>query len=111
MKKHIAIVAILLILSILLCGCASSDKKALLGTWKFTQENVTLRMTFEDDGTGTMSASGISADFTYTAKNGHLSIIPDGSAEDIMEAEYSINGDELTMITEGDVSTVFKREK
>ncbi len=102
MKKVSIIVAVVLVLSILLCACGGANK--LVGTWNGQQDGVSMTISFNGDGTGTLTAMIISVPFTYTTEDGILKLVPDEDMEDIVdftELPYEINGD-ILILGEGD---------
>lgn len=103
MKKVSVILAIVLVLSMMLCACGGGADK-IVGTWAGEQDGIAITLTFNDDGTGSLTAVIISVPFTYTAEDGVLTLVPDESmAEyaDFNETVYKIDGDKL-ILGEGD---------
>lgn len=97
MKKCGILVAVVLIIAMLLCACGA---KSIVGSWTMTEDGVGITMTFNEDGTGEMSAMGgmLSAGYTYTVADGVLKLTPaEGVSDDIFfsEATYKIKGDTL----------------
>lgn len=99
MKKVSVLVAVVLVLSILLCACGGGGNK-LAGTWMGSKDGVAVTFTFNDDGTGVMTAMIISVPFTYTAENGVLKITADDSMSDLADfndTPYKVDGDTLIL--------------
>ncbi|MBQ2971368.1 MAG: hypothetical protein IJE16_02330 [Ruminococcus sp.] len=103
MKKVSALVAVVLVLSIMLCACGGGANK-LVGTWTGQQDGIAITMSFNEDGTGVLSAVIISVPFTYTAEDGVLKLVPNEGMEDLVdftETKYQVDGDTL-ILGEGD---------
>ncbi|MBQ8860151.1 MAG: hypothetical protein IJ015_02290 [Ruminococcus sp.] len=99
MKKASVFVAVVLMLSILLCACGGGGNK-IVGTWTGSQDGVAVTISFNEDGTGVMTAMIISVPFTYTAENGVLKMEADESMADIADftdAPYKVDGDTLIL--------------
>ena len=91
MKKISLVLALVLMMSFVLCACGASNE--IVGEWKGEAGET---MIFEDDGTGSISMFGVEVTFTYEAADGKLSMTPE--SEEICETEttdYTIEGDKL----------------
>ncbi len=99
MKKTSLVLALLLMMSFVLCACGASNE--LVGTW-VNSKNSTIE--FADDGTGVLTEDIIVVDFTYVVdeEEGTVTLIPDPSYEDLetQTHEYTIDGDTLSMYGE-----------
>jgi hypothetical protein len=113
MRRWIALLAALLLcLSLAACGQSakelSKEEQTLIGTWS----NEYTKVIFNEDGTGQFVHSMVSyfdskSDFTYTAKDGVLTMTVDKVTN---ETNYTIKGDQLTMKNETGESS-YTREK
>ncbi|MDO4748098.1 MAG: DUF5640 domain-containing protein [Eubacteriales bacterium] len=91
MKKISLVLALVLMMSFVLCACGASNE--LVGEWKGEEGEIVV---FEDDGTGNISFFGIEVNFTYEVADGEITMTPED--EEIGEtetSEYSIDGDKL----------------
>lgn len=80
--------------------------EAILGTWYATIGNVYGEMTFNADGTGSVTTEQIFHTFEWTIESDTLSLIMDSS----MQFEYKIENDLLYLTLNGDTQT-FTRKK
>ena len=136
MKKTIcAVLCCLLLISSL--GCGSSAEKALVGEWRsISIENgesagddyssalaasmvaggmAGVRMTFEEDGTGTTAmilfgSEAEAATFNYSVSGGKIVMDFDDESRTDNEIEYSLDGEFLTLTLDG-VKYVMKKQK
>lgn len=95
MKKISLVLALVLMMSFVLCACGASNE--LVGEWKGEEGEI---YTFEDDGTGAVSFFGIEVAFTYEAADGKLTLTLDDETfgtEEPQTSEYTIDGDKLTI--------------
>ena len=85
---------------------------AIVGTWEATEEGVTVAFTFNADGTGTMESMGVEMDMTWSAADGKLTAYMSfmGTSEEMLaDAEYSVDGDSLTIDDGMDVVVLTKK--
>ena len=113
MKKASILLAIVLILSMLLCACGGGGKNSLVGTWTGEKDGVTMTITFNEDKTGSLAALGglITASFTYTDNKGKLIMTPEEGMEDVLtfnDVTYTFDGDTMTLTTDEGVITFTK---
>jgi len=119
MEKQIfklGIIAILVIIGLSMVSCSENEHE-LVGTWSMTLTeaglSATVTLEFNNDGTGTESASmqgvNTSAGFTWYTSNSSLTMVQTalGQSQTVTNT-YSISGNELT-ITSGGISQVFTR--
>lgn len=125
MGKKLGIIAVLccaFALCFTLIGCGGSvDKSNYLGDWQMTSgsdENLdeesiqlmeslglTVTLTLNEDGTGSLNLFGEATDVTWEAKsNTEGTITYEGE-----DAKITLNGDELTLSDDTDASMTFKR--
>lgn len=111
MKKLFPILLIIAILTATLTACGSSE---LLGTWEISDDTVTLTLTFEKDGKGTISAPGSDVfDVKWYAKGGKLSATATIHGETnnfFQEAEYKVEDNKLTVTTEEETFVLMRKE-
>ena len=113
MKKVSIVLIIALMISMLLCACGGNP---IVGSWTGSLEGVPLTMVFDEDGSGSLSAMGglLAVNYTYTAENGVLTLIPEEGSEDIATfnegANYEIDGDTLTISNDGETMTLTRDE-
>lgn len=105
-KRVVALVlAVMLTFAIVGCG-----KSSLIGTWEFTQDGMTASYTFEEDGTGKMSALGFDVDMTYTTSGDKLTLKVSILGEETEESyTYKVNGKTLTL-TDGNETLELKKK-
>ncbi|MBQ7491627.1 MAG: hypothetical protein IJT76_03380 [Clostridia bacterium] len=96
--KALAVILILAIACSLFAACDTSkqEKAAIVGSWAFDATNSAFVYTFNSDGTGNYDAAGMVMSFTYTVREGKLSILYDGNTE-TFETEYRISNQTLIM--------------
>ncbi len=85
---------------------------AIVGTWEATEEGVTVAFTFNADGTGKAETMGVEMDITWSAADGKLSASMSfmGTSEEMLaDAEYSVDGDSLTIDDGMDVVVLTKK--
>ena len=88
---------------------------ALLGSWGYTENGITMVYTFKEDNTVSLSitngdvagSEATSVDYTYTADGERVMLIIEGESSDY--APYTINGDTLT-IGEGSTAMDLTRQ-
>lgn len=109
MKKATAVIALLLILCCSLTACKESE--SLTGTWTYTEDGVSISMTFNTDGTGKLEALGglMSVDYAYNLE-GDTITFHELNQEVLGSTPYtfSIDGDELSLTAGGDVMVLTK---
>ena len=108
MKKALALLLVFASLAIVMVSCGGDS---IIGSWTFTEDGVTTTITFEEDGKGKIEAAGISMDMTWSEKDGKLTASMSfmGETEDLFkDAEYTIDGDKLTVKSEGETVTLTK---
>ncbi len=104
MKKATALVVILAMVACLFVSCGGSD--GIVGCWESTESDGTvLYYEFRDNGTGCISNGKDSAEFSYVAKDGVLTVTYGGTSDD---ATYSVEGNTLT-VTDAQGTTVLRR--
>ncbi|MBQ3195514.1 MAG: hypothetical protein IJB65_03505 [Clostridia bacterium] len=85
---------------------------ALVGAWEATEDGVTVVFTFEADGKGKMESMGVAMDLTWSVVDGKLNASMSfmGETEEMLkDAEYTIDGDSLTITSEGEPVTLTKK--
>lgn len=94
-------------------ACGSDPADALAGEWAgqcTTQDGaggLDATLTFEEDGKYTQTIDGAEVSGTYTATDKSVSLTgPNGEA---VNAEYSVEGDSLTLTTPGESTCDLKR--
>ncbi len=84
----------------------------LCDTWEVTEDGITVAITFNADGTGKMETLGMTMDIAWSVTDGKLNASASlmGETEEMFkDAEYSIDGDTLT-VTQEDESMVLTRK-
>ncbi len=112
MKKTLALIAAILVICSLFAACDSANS-GIVGTWTLTEDGATIEYTFNEDGTGDISAMAgmLKVEFAYSIKSGKLTFHELGN--EVMGTEpygCSISGDKLTLTLKGD-SMVLERKK
>ncbi len=110
MKKTLALLLIFASLTTVLVSCGGDS---IIGTWTATEDGETVAITFEEDGKGKVVSSGITVDMTWSEKNGKLTASMSfmGISEEIFkDAEYKVDGDKLTITSEGKPVTFTKKQ-
>ncbi len=107
MKKTLCVILAVLLIAVSLCACGRGGN-SIIGSWSGTAEGIAVTMTFEDDGTGVMSALGglASEEFTYTIE-GETITVKTGD-DDAEVFGYAIDGDTLTLTADDEVLTLTK---
>ena len=101
MKKIIALVLMVAMLSVFLVSCG----KSIVGSWEAEIEGMEGTITFEKDGTGTFAAAGMSLDITWEADGDKLDMSMSllGQTVPVFEdAEFKVKGKTLTITYEGE---------
>lgn len=107
MKKTLCIILAVMLLAVSLCACGTGSD-SIVGSWSGTTEGVAVTMSFEKDGTGTLSALGglATEKFTYTVEGSTITV---KTADDDTEVyDYSIDGDSLTLTMDDETLTLTK---
>lgn len=107
MKKTLALVLVVVMLSATLVACGGNS---IIGSWEATVEGVSMKLTFEEDGKGSITTMGVTADMTWSAEGDKLnaSMAVMGITEEVFkDATYSVDGDSLSITMEGE-TVVFK---
>lgn len=102
MKKTLALILVVVMLSATLVACGGNS---ILGSWEATQDGVTMKLTFEEDGKGSVTTMGATVDMTWSVDGDKLtaSMSVLGMSEDIFkDATYSVDGDNLSITYEGE---------
>lgn len=104
MKKLICAILI----SFTLIACSPQDK--ISGKWVVEEEDVSISMTFDKDGTVTYAMGSYSATGTYTIDGDQLTL----SFETVKDMDntftYTIDGNEMTLTTsDGETTTLSKQ--
>lgn len=102
MKKALALLLVLASLAIVMVSCGGDS---LIGTWEGEQDGVSMTITFEKDGKGSISSAGMTMDMTWSASDGKLNASMSfmGMSEEMFkDAEYKLNGNKLTITVEGE---------
>ena len=140
LKKLITLLSVCVLAVIAAVGCKNSDTEeattkeaaSIVGTWKVNLDemegaedaedmedagisfNLDILYTFEDDGTGSVTALGMTVDFEYAIEGNKLSLTMTVDGETETESgTFKLEGDKLTLYTEGDEEdvTVLERVK
>ncbi len=77
----------------------TKEEESLVGTWQSSD----IKFIFQDNGIGQivvsiMSVDDAGSDFTYSAKNGVLTLTHEDGT--VAESDYTIKGDQLTVSNE-----------
>ena len=72
----------------------NSNNNSIVGTWTTTEEPI-MEYTFNEDGTGKLTADGVDISFKYTTKGNTLTFTVDKGAT--IEETYKINNNKLTI--------------
>ncbi len=106
MKKAVVFIMAVALLLCVLASCSNADK-GIVGCWESTDKNgTTLSYEFREDGTGRISNGKDSAEFSYVAKDGTLTVTYGGTSED---AAYKVEGDNLT-VSDAQGTTIMHRQ-
>lgn len=111
MKKATAIIALLLIICLSLTACSKAE--SLTGTWKYSEDGVTISMTFNSDGTGKIEALGGLMSVEYAYKIDDDTIIFHELNQELLGSDpynFKIKGDELSLTAGGDVMVLTKEK-
>ena len=105
MKKTLCILLAVMILAVSLCACGGSN--SIVGSWSGSVEGISVTMSFEDDGTGVMSALGglASEEFTYTVEGSKINVT---TGDETDAYDYTLDGDTLTLTADGETLTLTK---
>ena len=91
------------------CGNKKGDEDPLVGKWTNELMGLEFTYTFNADGTGDYYAAGTDMPFTYTAKDGQLSIL--FSDVDVpYETPYTIEGKTLTVKDSLGMDVTYKKK-
>ena len=110
MKKILALVFLVLMLAISLVGCGAPTP---VGSWTITADGVSMEFTVEKDGKGKISAGELKADMEWAVEDGLLDakMSIDGENQLLFEdAEFSVDGDELTITYQGSTNVLTKKK-
>lgn len=105
MKRTLCIILAVMLLAVSLCACGGSN--GIVGSWSGSVEGISVTMSFEDDGTGVISALGglASEEFTYTVEGSKLNVT---TGDETDTYDYAIDGDTLTLTSDGETLTLTK---
>ena len=98
MKKTIALVAVILIICSLFTAC--NNDASIYGTWVLTENDAKIEYTFNEDGTGTISAVAgmLKVNFAYKISGGNLTFYEVGdTVMGTAPYECSISSNKLTL--------------
>lgn len=98
-KVSILLVAVLLIAT-MLCACGGNKGgNDIVGSWSVTQDGITMTMSFEKDGSGSISAADglVSFDFTYELDGNKIILDAEEDMFDTDTLTYERNGNKLTI--------------
>ena len=80
--------------------------ESLIGSWAGTEEGVTVVYTFNEGGSGTMTAMGIPFPMTYEVSGKKITLTVEGFGDsDTETVEFSISGDTLTLKQGGETNS------
>ena len=111
MKKAISVIAVILMFCCVLSACSSESK--LLGTWTFTEDDISMSFIFNEDGTGEVYALGGLLTIKYTYEVNNNTIIFHEESEAILGTNpytFSIDGNQLSLSAGGDVMVLTKEK-
>lgn len=103
MKKISLLLAAVLMIAVMLCGCGkNSEPVDVTGKWEFSHEGVGYTVTFSDNGFGLAESMGgfFNAEFTYTVEDNELTITPAKDHSNILpfdSGELSSKGDTIAI--------------
>lgn len=106
MKNAKKILALLLVISIVFAFAACSKKAQIIGKWESEEGYY---MTFEKDGTLTMSGDGLSISGTYEVKGSKLTMTMFGETEEV--TIKSVSGSKLVLVDEDGDKVTLKKAK
>lgn len=97
-KVSILLVAVLLIAT-MLCACGGKGGNDITGSWSVTQDGITMTMTFEKNGSGSISAAEglVSIDFTYEIEGNKIILDAEEDLFDTDTLTFERNGNKLTI--------------
>ena len=113
-KKILAFLLVFALACAFLSACSEKPEETvsedpLVGEWASKDFDGTFVYTFNEDGTGSYDAMGTLMPFTYTAKDGRLSILYDGD-DYAFETQFTVSEDTLTVKDSLDEDVVYKRK-
>ncbi len=109
-KRILSIICVLVFSCALLAACGSKDESgSLVGTWISEDFDGGYVFTFHEDGSGNYNALGTDMPFTYTAKDGTLSVLYDGETM-AYETEFTVLGDTFTLKDSTGQDVVYKKK-
>lgn len=109
MKKTLALLLVFASLAVVLVSCGGDD---IIGTWEGKIDGEVMTLTFEEDGKGKIGSEGLTMDMTWEIKDGKLSASMSfmGMTEEMFKgAEFSVDGDKLTITADGETVTFTKK--
>ena len=88
----------------------TSKQESIVGVWKndTTLEGYEFIYTFKEDGTGEYDAAGTLMPFTYTINGDQISILYEGDTE-TLDTTFSIDGDTLNVLDSMGNDTLYKK--
>lgn len=110
MKKLLALLLVFASLTVILASCGGGS---IEGSWEATEDGVTMTYTFEEDGKGKVSMEGVELDLTWSTSGDKISasLSMAGATEELFtDADYEIDGDELTITYEGETLTLTRKK-
>lgn len=111
MKKPWAVLAtvvcLLVLVSLAFAGCGGGEEDdGLIGVW--TDQEGFLEYEFTSDGTLVLRFMGEEEQVPYTVEGGKL-IVDDPETGEPAEAEYTVEGDTLTIVADGEKETLVRK--
>ena len=91
------------------CGGSDNGKSALIGSWDSVEAPGTV-YTFNEDGSGTLDASGTVLKFTYTDKDGKLDLTYEGTTAPLTST-YTIKDSVLSVTDDSTQTTLTYKKK
>lgn len=109
--KKLWLIMIVLLMAMTLTACSGNE---LVGVWQGRFDGTMFELSLEKDGVGGVKKDGRSYLGTWEAADGKLTVVSDeaeGKLTVIDGAEYSINGNTLTITIEGREITLTKQQE
>lgn len=90
-------------------GGNNRDGNSLVGDWVSQEYDGAFVYTFKDNGSGNYDAAGVAMPFTYTIDGDKLSILYEGDT-DPFETTYKVSGNTLTIKDSFDADVVYNKK-
>lgn len=107
LMKKLVCLALVAMMTLSLVACGGSD---IVGEWTMEENGITTTYKFEDDGKGSVGASGFTMDFEYETDGDEITLkISFMGATEESKGTFEIDGDTLKLTIDGETQELTRK--